>query len=148
MDMSEYKGFKNPLPTKGTVELEIIEMKETQGSKTDANGDVSEGLTFKYRIVGPEGVCLNDKDRSSALGFEFEETMWKPRRSLMASNLQVANRMKADIGRQLAAVFGEDCPSTIEPRDFTGRHLKAEISSKYDDYKGEDIVVIGKRIAL
>ncbi len=148
MDMSEYKGFKNPLPTKGTVELEIVEMKEVKGNKEDENGDVSEGLTFKYRIVGPDSVVLNDPDRTSALGYEFEETLWKPRRSLMQKNAQAGNGMKVTIARQLEAIFGRDCPNTIEPRDYAGRRFRAEISSKFDDYKGDDIVVVQKRIAL
>lgn len=145
MDVSKLHNFKTPLPTKGEVELEIVSVRELTGNKEDENGDVSTGLSFNYRIVGPQDVILNDEGHSSALGYTFDENFWFPRQSLRDSKPQTAARMEKDFARQLEAVFGKDFPDDVNVKDWESKHIFAKITTKYDDYSKDDIVQINER---
>ena len=142
INTSDLKGFKVPLPVRGTVQLRIVKGRDVEGTNPDANGEKSKGLGFKYEITGPAEAMMTDGN--SAIGYQFEESVWLPRDTLKASNPQVASRMKADFAARLDAAFGDDVPGEVSGPDFDGREIVAEIYTQFDDYAGAEVVKVRK----
>lgn len=137
MDVGNLRGFKTPLPVKGIVDLEITQGRDFTG-KEDSNGEKSRGYSLKYRITGPDYAVMNDGN--SAIGFEFEELVTLPRETLERENPTAAARMKKRVLNRIEGAFGEDFPSELNGTMFTGKRVKGEIYTSWDDYAGDTIV--------
>jgi hypothetical protein len=141
LDVSDLRGFKAPMPTKGEYDLEIVDAREFVGKKEDENGEVTTGVSFKLKIVGPDFAQLTTGE--PAVGFTFENALMLPRKSLLQKNPQVAGRMKKEFASRLEACFGNEFPGTVEPSDWAARQFRGELYVSWDDYAKDDVVRIG-----
>ena len=146
LNVSDLKGWKDPMPSKGHVVLRILEAREITGKKPDANGEVSTGMGFKLEIAGPASATMNDG--SPALAFSFDHALFLPRASLVESNPRVATRMRGDFARFLEAAFGNDIPDEVSEDDWTGKLIAADIYVAFDAYRSTDVVKLGSVRAL
>lgn len=145
LDISKVKNYKAPLPAKGKVILEIVDLKMFESKNANEVGEKTQGLDYRLKIVGPDEAIMDNGD--SAIGYTFFDRMMLPTQTTEAKSPQWSSKQKARFSKRLDAIYGKGgAPDDLDNsvlKERVGVQFQAAISTGWDDFADDYIVKIG-----